>query len=108
MQIYTTYNRLDINLLLLGCVVENNGIGVVVMTAVRGLEVHLLATLMVTLAVLTATVNMLGVVCVTRKRNDRVTAYPHKIYSQHCHYLHHPLHILSFWPSVLNSQHGLY
>ena len=86
MQIYTTYNRLDINLLLLGCVVENNGVGVVVMTAVRGLEVHLLATLMVALAVLTATVNMLGVVCVTRKRNDRVTAYPHKIYSKHCRY----------------------
>ena len=66
MQIYTTYNRLNINLFLLGCVVENNGVGVVVMTAVRGLEVHLLATLVVTLAVLTAAVNMLGVVCVAR------------------------------------------
>jgi hypothetical protein len=59
MQIYTTYNRLDINLLLLGCVVENNGVGVVVMTAVRGLEVHLLATLVMALAVLTAAVDML-------------------------------------------------
>ena len=66
MQIYTTYNRLDINLLLFGCIVENNGVGVVVMTAVRGLEVHLLATLVVALAVLTAAVDMLGVVCVAR------------------------------------------
>ena len=59
MPIYTTYNRLDINLLLLGCIVENNGVGVVVMTAVRGLEVHLLATLVMALAVLTAAVDML-------------------------------------------------
>ena len=61
-----TRNRLNINLFLLGCIVENNGVGVVVMTAVRGLEVHLLATLMVTLAVLTAAVDILGVVCVAR------------------------------------------
>jgi hypothetical protein len=54
-----TRNRLNINLFLLGCVVENNGVGVVVMTAVRGLEVHLLATLVVAVAVLTATVDML-------------------------------------------------
>ena len=66
MQIYTTYNRLDINLLLLGCIVENNGVGVVVMTAVRCFEVHLLATLVVAVAVLTATVDMLCVMCVAR------------------------------------------
>ena len=52
-------NWLDVYLILLCCVVENNGVGVVVMTAVRGLEVHLLATLVVALAVLTATVDML-------------------------------------------------
>jgi hypothetical protein len=58
--------RLNLICILFGCVVESYLVGVVVMTAVRGLEVHLLATLVVTLAVLTATVNMLGVVCVAR------------------------------------------
>ena len=66
MQIYTTYNRLDINLLLLRYVVECNTVRVVVMTAVRRLEVHLLATLVMAVARLTATVNVLVVVCVAR------------------------------------------
>ena len=88
----TTRNRLNINLFLLRCIVENNGVGVVVMTAVRGLEVYLLATFVVALAVLTAAVDMLLLVGVTRKSNNRVTAYPHKIYSQHCCYFNCPLH----------------
>lgn len=66
MQIYTTYNRLDINLLLLGCIVENNGVGVVVVTAVGRLEVHLLVALVVAVARLTATVDMLVVVGMAR------------------------------------------
>jgi hypothetical protein len=51
--------RLNVVRVLFRCVVENNGVGVVVMTAVRGLEVHLLATLVMALAALTATVDML-------------------------------------------------
>ena len=58
-ELCATRNRLNINLFLLGCVVEDNGVGVVVMTAVRGLEVHLLVTLVMALAVLTAAVDML-------------------------------------------------
>ena len=58
--------RLNLICALFGCIVESNGVGVVVMTAVRDLEMHLLTTIVVTLAVLTATVNMLSVVCVAR------------------------------------------
>ena len=80
MQIYTTYNRLDINLLLLRYIVKCDAVRVVVMTAVRRLEVHLLATLVVAVAVLSATVDMLCVVCIARQRNNRVAAYPHKVH----------------------------
>lgn len=58
--------RLNLICILFGCIVESYLIGVVVMTAVWRLEMHLLTTIVVTLAVLTATVNMLSVVCVAR------------------------------------------
>ena len=58
--------RLNLICVLFGCIVESYLIGVVVVAAVRGLEMHLLTTIVVTLAVLTATVNMLSVVCVAR------------------------------------------
>ena len=66
MKIRTTYSRLDINLLLLRYIVKCDAVRVVVMTAVRRLEVHLLATLVVAVAVLSAAMDMLCVVCVAR------------------------------------------
>ena len=66
MQIYTIYNRLDINLLLLRYVVKCNAVRVVVMTTVGRFEVHLLVALVVAVARLTATVDMLCVVSVAR------------------------------------------
>ena len=58
--------RLNLICILFGCIVESYLIGVVVVTAVWRLEMHLLTTVVVALAVLTATVNMLSVVCVAR------------------------------------------
>ena len=55
------------------------------MTAVRSLDVCLLATLVVAFA-LVAAVEVLIMMCVAIKRNNRVAAYPHKIHSQHCCY----------------------
>ena len=66
MKIRTTYSRLDINLLLLRYVVECDAVRVVVMTAVWRLEVSLFATLVVAVAVLSAAMDMLCVVCVAR------------------------------------------
>jgi hypothetical protein len=51
--------RLNVVRVLFRCIVENNGVGVVVMTAVGGLEVHLIAVGVVAVAVLTAAVDML-------------------------------------------------
>ena len=72
--------RLNLIVILFDCVVKSNFVGVVVMTTVWRLEVHLLATLVVAVAVLSAAMDMLCVVCVARQRNNRVAAYPHKVY----------------------------
>ena len=58
--------RLNLICVLFGCVVEGYLIGVVVVAAVWRLEMHLLTTIVVALAVLTAAVDMLSVVCVAR------------------------------------------
>ena len=65
-EIHTAHNGFNINLSLLRCVVENDAVRVVMMTTVRRLEVHLLATLVMAVAVMTAAVNMLVVICVAR------------------------------------------
>ena len=57
---------LDFYVVLFGCVVESDAVRVVVVTAVRRLEVYLLAILVVAVARLTATVNMFVVVSVAR------------------------------------------
>jgi hypothetical protein len=53
---------------------------VVVVATVWRLEVNLVATLVVAVAMLTATVDMCGVVGVERKRNNRVAAYPNEVH----------------------------
>ncbi len=54
--------RQNICVILFGCVVEGNGDGVIVMAAVRGLDVGLLATLVVAVALLgTAELVLVGV-----------------------------------------------
>ena len=57
---------LDFYVVLFGCVVESDAVRVVVVTAVRRLEVYLLAILVVAVARLTATMNMFVVVSVAR------------------------------------------
>ena len=80
---YATDNGLNINLLLLRYVVKCNLVRVVVVARVGRLEVQLLAILVVAVALLAATVDMLGVVCSARQRNNRVAAYPHQVHGQH-------------------------
>lgn len=58
--------RLDFITILFGCVVENDVVRVVVMTAVWNFEVGLFPTIVVTVAVLMATVDMRLVICTTR------------------------------------------
>lgn len=63
---YATHNGFDIEGTFLCGVVKNDPIRMVVVAGVRRFEMSLVAICVVALAVLTATVNMLCVVCVAR------------------------------------------
>jgi len=88
--------RLDIEIVSLYGVVECDFVGVVVVAVVRCLDVNHIATLVMTLARLVATILVVGAcveaVSIAGECNSSVAAYPHEIYRQQHHYFHQTLH----------------
>lgn len=90
------YYRLDIEVISLYGVVERNFVGVVVVAVVGCLDVNHIATFVMTLARLAATILVVGAcveaVSIAGECNSSIAAYPYEIYRQQCCYLHQSLH----------------